>query len=126
VARIYNKRSFDWDPASPTADPTHPDYLGEMVPLVMFDPTLSTPEAVAFVARRLYDRAAKAEKWFEFESPAAYIADASDTQLGGRRRPLRINDPVTVLGVPGMIRSAGYHWRSDRTQRMIIEGRLWA
>jgi hypothetical protein len=124
VARIYNPLSFNWDPANPTADDEHPDYLGEMVPLLHFDPTLTTPEAVAFVARRLYDRVAHAEKWFSFQAPALYINDENDTELGDNYRPLRINDVITVLGETALVRSANYEWNSDVRQMMTIEGRF--
>lgn len=123
LARIYNKLSFDWDPASPTSDSTHPDYLGECVPLIVYNQELTTGAALAFYARRLYDRVAHAEKWFSFQAPALYIPDATDDDLAGRKRPLRINDVVTVLGSTALVRSATYHWTSDVSQKMTIEGR---
>lgn len=124
VARIYNPLSFNFDPANPTADATHPDYLGDIVPLLYFDPTLTEPAAVAYVARRLYDRVAHGEKWFTFQAPALYVGDASDSQLSGRKRPLRINDVITVLGSTALVRSASYGYDRDNRQLMTIEGRF--
>lgn len=135
TAVIYNPKSFDWDPANPTADPDHPDYLGEKVPIIAFIPTLAVENfpgfgerdvnnPVVFVARRIYDLACVAQKWCRIETPALYVTDPTDDDLDGNYRPLRFADPITVFGEPAIVHSANYAWDHDNVQRMVVEARF--
>jgi hypothetical protein len=101
---LYNAKSFDF--TGPTSDPTHPDYLGRFVPLIYVDSTLIDDASIAFAARRLYDQVAHAQKWLTWTSPMVFVSPAmTGDPLQTLLRPLRVNDPVYVLGVPCLIRS---------------------
>lgn len=124
LARIYNPVSFNFDPSRPTADTSHPDHIGEMVPVLLIDPRIRTPEEAAYLARRIYDRAAHAEKWFTFSAPALYVTVAGDSYLTGKRRPLRVNDVIRVLGQDALVRTASYAWKRDTMQVMEVQGKF--
>lgn len=101
---LYNAKSFDH--AGPTSDPTSPDYLGRMVPVIYVDSTLADDASMAFVARRLYDQVCHAQKWLSFTAPLVLLSPAmTGDPLQTLYRPLRVNDPVYVLGVPCLVRS---------------------
>lgn len=78
-----------------TADPNHPDYIGRLIPRVIYDPDLATQNAVDFVARRYYDITCRARKVVEFTAPLVLLADA-DPLYGGKLRPLRYGDTVLI------------------------------
>lgn len=101
---LYNAKSFNF--TGPTSDPTSPDYLGRFVPVVYVDSTLQDDASMAFVARRLYDQIAHAQKWIQFSAPLVLLSPAmTGDPLQTLYRPLRVNDPVYVLGVPCLVRS---------------------
>lgn len=113
VRSMYNPVSFDF--TGPTSNPLDPDYLGFFAPLYVVDPGLQTEEAVMWVLRRLFDRAAHAEKWLQFRGPLLLVTDPLDP-LQTRPRPLRINDYGTVKGFPALVRSCNPDYRKDSLQ----------
>jgi len=115
---MYNPTSFDFIGA--TSDPTHIDYLGRIVPIIHVDRTLMTREACRFVCRRIYGLAAHGELWFRWEGPALLITDALDPYQVNPRL-LRINDGVTVFGIPCVIRSANFTAMHDAVQMCAYE-----
>lgn len=122
-AAIVNPASDDF-PGFPPPDPTSPDYLGRFVPVVHVDPLLITPEACAWVARRIYDQAAHARSWVKFRAPLLLITDPNDPKQT-RPRPLRIGDVVTVTTGNAqrtcVVRSANPDYRNDNLQAMEME-----
>lgn len=120
-AFMYNPVSFDFK--GPTADASHPDYLGFFAPVLHVDPTLVTPEACAWVCRRIYDRSAHSEKMCSFESPLLLVTDPTDTHQV-RPRPLRVKDAVYILGQPAIIQSVNPSYRSDRYQAQHVEAKF--
>jgi hypothetical protein len=116
----WNPNSFNLDPLNPTADPSvnNPDYVGEMLPLIVWDMTIghTVPEdggpqgAVDMLTRLYYEQYAHARKWFRFRAPLVLAPDFDDPYLVGAdlvpfRRPLRHNDIVTIGGLPAILKS---------------------
>lgn len=81
------------DPLLP--DPTDPDTLGELVCINVWDPTLTTPEAAKWVARRVFDAACYARHYLRFRSFLPLVTDITDTHQT-YARPLRFYDMVEV------------------------------
>lgn len=107
---IYNWPAADFgqqDTAYPQPDPDHPDYTdGCPKPIHVSDPKLSTEEAVAFLARRIFDNT-HARKISPFEAPLVLVTDPDDP-LQVRPRPLRFGDLVTVDGVLNVVRDCNF------------------
>jgi hypothetical protein len=116
----YNAMNLaDTHPNYPSA--ANPDFLGRCVPAVIRDPSLSTPRAVNFIARRAYDIACFARQIMTFRTIIPLITDVSDTDQTRARIP-RIGDMVEVVQPNGDIetwiisrcspsyRKAGYMW----------------
>lgn len=81
---------------TPDTDPEiNPDYIGELVPLLYVDHTLSTQAMVDFVARRLYHTTTHGIRMTRFMGPLLLITDPDDTQQT-QPRPLRFYDPVQI------------------------------
>lgn len=101
----YNVSSFNalnlppGHPALP--DPTSPDFLGEFVPIVIRDGTLSDPAAMAFVTRRAYDAACFHREILRFTSILPFFVDVRDPYQTRPRMP-RIGDMVEVETAPGV------------------------
>lgn len=81
------------DPDYP--DTEGPDYLGRIVPIEVFDPSLSTQEAVNWVCTRVFRAACFAHKYVSFEAPLVLVTDADDAEQRNPR-PLRFYDAVEV------------------------------
>jgi hypothetical protein len=111
-------------------DTGSPDYLGRPVPITRgADPFLVTQEACNWVAFRIYEQAARAQKWFEWVAPLALVTDPIDL-LQVRLRPLRINDLVYLrrdgIDVPVIIRSVNPDWTgTDERQMAFYEAKLF-
>lgn len=138
----YQYNQWAWNPASydffvdgsgdlvKTADPTNPDYLGEIIPLVVVNTSLGggTPQqaqhSIDIYTRRLYDVAAHAQKWLMFEAPLALVIDQFDTKQSNPR-PLRYYDPVFVQkgGVDTLflVRSCNPSYTKDSIQMCHME-----
>lgn len=107
------------DPAYP--DTEGPDYLGRIVPIEVFDPSLSTQEAVNWVCTRVYRAACCAHKYLSFEAPLVLVTDADDGQQS-RPRPLRfydaveVYDPVLAQYVQYIVASCDPMYSRDRVQ----------
>jgi len=112
-AAMYNPVSFDF--TGPTSDASHPDYLGRIVKVVHVDPLITTAATAAVVCRRIYDRAAHAEKVLQWLAPLILVTDPNDAYQV-RVRPLRIYDVVTVHGATAAIRSVNASYKSDGIQ----------
>lgn len=117
ISRIVNYDSI--------TNSAHPDFLGRIVPILRGpDPGLTTQNAVDWVARRIYDKACHAEKWWEFEAPLVLVTDPLDS-LQVLPRPLRINDLCLVNGVVSVVKncspSYGMELR-DHNQMARYEG----
>jgi hypothetical protein len=84
-------------------DPTSPDYLGECVPIQVYDPALTTQAAVDFVARRVFDSACFALEFARFQAPLRFVLDVLDP-LQVRPRIPRFNDPVLLQQPDGSFR----------------------
>lgn len=111
LARRANRRSF-----GPGADANHPDYLGRQVKIIILDPTLKTPEAVGFIANRIFDFACHGRLEIDFVAPLVLIDDPTDGLLNGRLRPLRPYDVVNINGANAFIRNANPVYASDTRQ----------
>lgn len=91
--KAYNK------PGENTADVNHPDYTdGRFRPLYnRHDPTLTTPAAVKFVARRLFDIACRAQRFARFGCPLPIVNAAAiepTVYTTHTHRPLMFGDVV--------------------------------
>lgn len=124
---MYNPVSYDFNGA--TSNPLDPDYLGRIVPVVHVDSALGTPQAVAWVCRRIYDVAAHAQKWVQWTSPLLLVSSAlTGDALQVRSRALRIGDVVTVQKAAGLgsasviLRSVNPMYSDDGIQRAHYEG----
>lgn len=114
---LNNPISYNFNPDIPTADPDHPDYLGVEETVYYEDPNLGSKDAVIFIAYRIFNAVAHAQKWAEWVSPLVLMNDPDDALLiGGQRRPLRVGDVVAVNGVPCLLRSVNPAYDSDRVQ----------
>lgn len=96
----WNPKSYDFfvdSSGAPihTADPNHPDYLGEFIPLVVVNFSLGEQHLINILTRRLYDQTCHAQKWFMFEAPLCLVIDGNDP-LQRAPRPLRYYDPVVL------------------------------
>ena len=112
-AWVVNPKSYDFDPANPTADPTHPDYLwGRFVPIVYHDPGLAvhgvsgeggnlTQALTRLMAYRLGRLALRAQLWVEFTAPLVFVVDPTL----GHYRPPSVNDRISVNGAPAVLHS---------------------
>jgi len=118
----YNGKSFDFNPSVPTADPNHPDYTdGRFIPIVYYDPTLTTQAACDWVCRALYKASCEAQKWIQFRAPLALVTNPSDTHQT-HPRPLRLYDAVEFDGETVLIQSCNIDYTSDRMQMAHYEG----
>lgn len=118
-----NPRSFNFDPANPTVDTTHPDYTdGRFRPVYVVDPSLRDQRHVDILCYRLARHVLFAQKWVQFQAPLVFINDPS----GGHVRPLRVYDAVTVdqRGTlhTVLLRSANIAYQRDADQRADYEG----
>lgn len=103
-----------------SADPSHPDYLGRFVPLIILDIQLGSQEAVDWTTRRYYDVTCHALKMASFTAPLILIVDPADT-LQTSPRPLRYYDPVFIDGEQWLIRNVNPTWRHDSIQMAHYE-----
>ena len=107
------------DPDYPDVD--GPDYLGRIVPIMVFDPSLPTQEAVDWMAVRTFRYACHAQRHLEFEAPLVLVTDADDS-LQAAPRPLRfydcaeVWDPATAAYVQYMVASCDPLYDNDRLQ----------
>ena len=90
-----NPLSYDFT-TSPTSDPTNADYLGRMVPIVVYDTGLTTDMAVGLVAKRIYQQACQGIKMMSFDAPLVLVVDPRDNNQRSPR-PLRYYDAVQVV-----------------------------
>lgn len=102
---VFNKTScnfFNLDPDHDHyPDASSPDFMGgDAVPIVVIDATLSTPEAVNWVARRVFDYSCHAREYWSFHAPLRFIVDVTDPQQTYPRK-LRFGDVVEVLADDG-------------------------
>lgn len=120
---MWNPKSFNWPGLTPTADPSHPDYLpGGFTPVFVYDPTLGSQAAVNVATRRIFDFSAHAEKWFSFYAPQILITNPADPYQRLPRLP-RINDLALVNGYPALIRNCNPEGPLDQTRRIYVEGK---
>lgn len=83
-------------------DSSSPDFMGgDAVPIVVIDATLSDPEAVNWVGRRVFDYSCYAREYWTFHAPLRYIVDVTDEYQTYPRRP-RFGDVVEVLQDDGV------------------------
>lgn len=80
---------------APSTDGGLSDYLGYYAPIRVFDPSLSTQEAVDWVCRRVYQYACFARKYVTFDAPLLLVTDPDDTEQTNPR-PLRFYDAVEM------------------------------
>lgn len=104
------------------SDPSNVDYINKVRPYRRpVDPFLTTPDAVALVARRIMANAGHTQKWFKFEAPLALVVDPLSS-IQFRPRPLRIGDFIRIEGYSAMVRSCSIWIESDQIQKMIVQG----
>jgi hypothetical protein len=134
LVRTYvNTESFSAPTHPNSANPASPDYLGRMLEVCYADPTLSTQQAVDFIARRLYWAAAKGHVIHQFTAEYALlnVADPSDPAYEPaiyktrERRPLLPGDTVTVNGTRCIVLAANPAWTKDTTQCCWYEVEEW-
>jgi hypothetical protein len=119
----FNPKSFNFDPLNPTADTSSPDYLGRMVPIYYFIPSLSgtavNPKLqLQTITKRIYDFACHATFKRDFEAPIVPLTHESDAN---KVRNLRYYDPVTVDGVQYIIRNVNPRIEKDFAQMQMIQ-----
>lgn len=122
---LVNPKSYNFGP-TPTADPTHPDYLGRCVKLFVMNPAIiggALSEAAAiralnWTARRVYDVAAHAIKMAEFQAPLKELVHEGDAT---RVRGLRYYDPVTIDGTQFLIRNVNPGYTKDGIQMAMFQ-----
>jgi hypothetical protein len=95
---LENPKMFN-RPGANTADPDHPDYIdGRFKPLYhRYDSTLKTPQAVQWVARRLFDIACRSQRYARFACPLPLVNAASiepTVYTTHTHRPLMYGDVV--------------------------------
>lgn len=78
-----------------TPDRNHPDWIGELVPLVFVDAGISSQHAANFFCRRLYDITTHGIKMASFAAPLVLVTDTRDSQQRVPR-PLRYYDAVEI------------------------------
>jgi len=129
VQVVYNVNSYNFlnlgsgDDGYPT--PTaNPDYLGYYAPIKVYDATLSTPEAVNWVARRVFQYACFGRKVLRFKAPLVLVTDSTDTEQVNPR-PLRFYDPVQVWNGTSydqyIVRDCSYTYTKDHIQMADYE-----
>lgn len=123
--RSYN--FFNLDPAHANyPDGSHADYLGRIVPIKVYDPSLQGCEAVNWVCKRVYQAACFAQKYLSFEAPLILVTDADDAEQTNPR-PLRFYDaveawnPVTEVYDTYVVASCNPTYTKDRHQMAHYE-----
>lgn len=100
--KMYNQ------PGANTADVNHPDYIdGRFKPLYhRYDSTLRTPQAIQWVARRLFNIACRSQRFARFACPLPLV-DASAIEptvyTTHTHRPLMFGDVVNYRGQKAMV-----------------------
>lgn len=139
---MINPKSYNFFPGNPTADKESPDYLGYELPMWVNEPLLIGDKELAnesakitaeegeiipvssefpllyAYAKRIYDLAAHAVKMVTFEAPLVFIPHEDDPD---KVRPLRYYDPVTLNGIPYLVRSVNPAYTKDGHQKAIYE-----
>lgn len=125
----WNPKSYDFfvdEHGAPiiTADPDHPDYIGDLLPVVVVNTSLSSQHTVDLLTRRVYDVSCHAQKWFQVQVPLPLVIDPNDANQRAPRPP-RYYDPLTVTkgGVVTvwLTRSCNPFWRKDAFQWCHLE-----
>jgi capsid protein len=114
-AFLWNPKSFNLNPDSPTQDPNHPDFIGFAKPLILNDPMIYGQQSVNWVARRLYEQACVHKKWVQFMAPLALVTDATDTKQT-KPRPLRVYDTITFENEKAIITNVNMAYNRDSVQ----------
>lgn len=126
---LYNVVSYnalavaEGDPGYP--DPESPDYLGEAVPIHVYDGTLRSQAAVDWVARRVFDVGCFGREYLSFEAPARYVLDITD-EFQTQYRLLRFGDVVEAQQPDGtwrtyMVTKCALRYNRDNMQMMQVE-----
>ena len=108
TACAVNVKSFNFlglapgDPGYP--DGSDPDFIGRSIPIPWVDSTLTSQEAVDWMARRIYDRSCHARERLSFVAPMVLVTDTSDTEQL-RPRILRYYDAVEVEAADGTFKT---------------------
>ncbi|MHB8637822.1 MAG: hypothetical protein ACYC96_15260 [Fimbriimonadaceae bacterium] len=116
---VVNPLSFDFGGAA-TADPTAIDYLGRARLLYQYLPAQAGPDAVSWVARRVYDVSCHGKRLHAFQAPLLLVQDGADTLLT-HLRPLRVNDCVNVDSTACRLRSVSPAFAKDAHQFAFYE-----
>lgn len=121
---IPNRLSYNFDPAVPTADPTHRDYMGRCIPIYYIVPSLvgssgdDAGYALSRIARRIFDFACHAIEQQTFEAPFVALNNEYDNT---NKRIFRHYDPVSVDGVQYLVRNCNPHYTKDVAQMAMYE-----
>ena len=117
-------QSFESTITKPVPDPTHPDYLGYVLPLYYSDPGINSVALAQLIQYRLYDMTCHAKKKFRFEAPLVLVTDITDANQRQPRK-LMYGDPVLLNGSPVFVESChvDVHGRrgGDRMQMASYE-----
>lgn len=98
-------------------NPDSPDFLGEAVQIQVYDPTLTTQEAVDWVTRRVFDSACFGRDVRKVTIALQLVTDVNDTKQVRPRMP-RFNDPVLYQHPDGafyqyLVASVSMPWEYD-------------
>ncbi len=109
---VYNFESFNFNPATPTANIDSPDYLPYRNDMVIVDPQLGSQQAVDLLLRRYSDFVLHAQKFVSFVAPLVLVMDPRDPfQIAPR--PLKFYDVVELrlqgIVTIGLIKSVKIH-----------------
>jgi hypothetical protein len=123
IATIVNPKSYNFDPLVPTADTTHRDYLGRLVPIYYFIPSLiasgeQVGPALHRIARRIERFAMHAIDMRDFQAPIVPLNNEYDNVAV---RNFRYYDPVSIDGVQYVIRNANPGYSEDVAQMQMIQ-----
>lgn len=121
-----NYKSYNFDPAHPTADPAHRDFLGRCVPIYYLNPSLLANDAqgdfagnaLARIWRRIFDIACHAVDIRTFEAPLMIIDNEAED---GKKRILRYYDPVSIDGEQFVVRSCSPSYEKDSVQMAMYQ-----
>lgn len=121
---MANPLSYNVPGFGTTADPNHPDYIGDCYGSTIIDPSLGgvtdleTQRNVDFVCRRIFDFNCHAQRITSFRAPLNFIYDARISAW----RPLRTQDPVSFNGNNNyIIKSVQIEYASDGVQEAEYE-----
>jgi hypothetical protein len=121
---LINRDGLNYFPDYVATPTENPDWIGELLPLLVVDFTLGTQAAVDYFCWRIFHIACHGIKCARFEAPLLLVTDAADT-LQRVPRPLRYYDPVKIndngTESQWLVRNVNPGYRRDAHQLALYE-----